>query len=169
MVQISYLSITTRKNHSFDCMDVCQYSDVSVFWYAKFVIAEHIYQLKSTMLDEVTECHSVTISLILMNMQTNTWKLCQNAHSDSIGFRRSLNCCIFFLIFFISWRLITLQYCTGFSHTLKWISHGFTCIPHPDPPSHLPLHPLPLGLPSEPGPSACLVHPAWAGDLFHPR
>ena len=50
--------------------------------------------------------------------------------------------------FFFSWRLITLQYCSGFCHTLKWISHGFTCVPHPDSPSHLPLHPIPLGLPS---------------------
>ena len=50
-----------------------------------------------------------------------------------------------------------------------WNSHGFTCVPHPDPPSHLPLHPLPLGLPSAPGPSACLMHPTGAGDLFHPR
>ena len=40
---------------------------------------------------------------------------------------------------------------------------------HPDPPSHLPLHPLPLGFPSAPGPSACLMHPTWAGDLFQPR
>ena len=59
--------------------------------------------------------------------------------------------------------------CSGFCHTLKWNSHGFTCVPHPDPPSYLPLHPLPLGLPSAPGPSACLMHPTWAGDLFHPR
>ena len=37
-------------------------------------------------------------------------------------------CCysIFFHLFFISWRLITLQYCSGFCHTLTWISHGFT-------------------------------------------
>ena len=41
----------------------------------------------------------------------------------------------FFLFIFISWRLITLQYCSGFCHTLTWISHGFTCIPHPNPPS----------------------------------
>ena len=75
----------------------------------------------------------------------------------------------FFLIFYISWRLITLQYCSGFCHTLKWISHGFTCVPHPDPPSHLLLHPIPLGLPSAPGLSTCLMHPTWAGDLFHPR
>ena len=47
----------------------------------------------------------------------------------------------FFVSFiFISWRLITLQYCSDFCHTLTWISHGFTCVPHPDPPSHLPPH-----------------------------
>ena len=60
-------------------------------------------------------------------------------------------------------------FCSGFCHTLKWNSHGFTCVPHPDPPSPLPLHPLPLGRPSAPGPNACLMHPTWAGDLFHPR
>ena len=75
----------------------------------------------------------------------------------------------FFSFIFISWRLITLQYCSGFCHTLTWISHGFTCVPHPDPPSHLPLDQIPLALPSAPGPSTCLVHPTWAGDLFHPR
>ena len=83
-----------------------------------------------------------------------------------------LNPCLslfFLIIYFISWRLITLQYCSGFCHTLAWISHGFTCVPHPDPPSHLPLHPIPLGLPSAPALSTCLMHPTWAGDLFHPR
>ena len=70
----------------------------------------------------------------------------------------------FFSFIFISWRLITLQYCSGFYHTLTWISHGVTCIPHPDPPSHLPLHPIPLGLLGAPGPSTCLMHPTWAGD-----
>ena len=66
----------------------------------------------------------------------------------------------FFFFFFI---------CSEFCHTLEWNSHGFTCVPHPDHPYHLPLHPLPLGFPSAPGPSACLIHPTWAGDLFHPR
>ena len=70
---------------------------------------------------------------------------------------RSLNSILFYFIFL---------YCSGFCHTLTWISHGFTCVPHPDPPSHLPLHPIPLGLPSAPGPSTCLMHPTWAGDLF---
>ena len=59
--------------------------------------------------------------------------------------------------------------CGGFCHTLKWNSQGFTCVPHLNPPSHLPLHPFPLGFPSAPGPSTCLMHPTWAGDLFHPR
>ena len=60
----------------------------------------------------------------------------------------SLNCLLSFffpLIFsfiFISWRLITLQYCSGFCHTLTRISNGFTCVPHPDPPSRHPPQPI---------------------------
>ena len=34
-----------------------------------------------------------------------------------------LSCNFYFYFLFISWRLITLQYCSGFCHTLKWISH----------------------------------------------
>ena len=51
--------------------------------------------------------------------------------------------CFFFFppLILISWRLVTLQYCSGFCHTLTWISHGFTCVPHPDSPSCLPPHP----------------------------
>ena len=66
---------------------------------------------------------------------------------------------LFFFIFsfiFISWRLITLQYWSGFCHTLTWISHGCTCVPHPEPPSHLPPHPIPLGHPSAPALSTYL-------------
>ena len=78
-------------------------------------------------------------------IKTNTWMcVCM-----------ILSLCLF--IFFI---------CSEFCHTLKWNSHGFTCVPHPDPPSHLPLHPFPLGFPSVPGPSACLMHPTWAVICF---
>ena len=45
---------------------------------------------------------------------------------------------------------IPLQYCGGFCHTFTWISHGCTCVPHPDPPSHLPPNPIPKGHPSAP-------------------
>ena len=38
------------------------------------------------------------------------------------------SCLFFFFSFiFISWRLITSQRCSGFCHTLTWISHGVTC------------------------------------------
>ena len=77
----------------------------------------------------------------------------------------------FFFFFwpFLSFFLFLIFICSGFCHTLKWNSHGFTCVPHPDPPSHLPPHLLPLGFPIAPGPSTCLMHPTWAGDPFHPR
>ena len=48
----------------------------------------------------------------------------------------------------ITGRFFFFFFCSGFCHTLKWNSHGFTCVPHPDPASHLPLHLLPLGFPS---------------------
>ena len=32
----------------------------------------------------------------------------------------------FFSFIFVSWRLTTPQYCSGFCHTLTWISHGVT-------------------------------------------
>ena len=37
-----------------------------------------------------------------------------------------------------------------FCHTSTWIRHGCTCVPHPEPPSHLPHHTIPLGHPSAP-------------------
>ena len=45
-----------------------------------------------------------------------------------------------FYFFILLWKFFfffffTLQYCSGFCHTLTWISHRFTCVPHPDPPS----------------------------------
>ena len=40
-----------------------------------------------------------------------------------------------------------------FCHTLTWICHEYTCVPHPEPPSHIPPHPIPLGHPSAPAPS----------------
>ena len=59
--------------------------------------------------------------------------------------------------------LITLEYCSGFGHTLTWVSHGFTCVPHPNPPSRLPPHPIPLCLPSAPALSTCLKVMGWSG------
>ena len=61
---------------------------------------------------------------------------------------RTLHLFIYLFIFkfiYFNWRLITLQYWSGFCQTLKWISHGCTCVPHPELPSHLPPHPIPQG------------------------
>ena len=57
---------------------------------------------------------------------------------------------------------MTLQYCGGFCHALTWISHGCTCVPHPEPSSQLPSRPIPQGCPSAPALSA-LFH-ALNGD-----
>ena len=54
-----------------------------------------------------------------------------------------------------------------FCHTSTWIHHGCTHVPYPEPPSHLPPHPIPQGHPSAPALSACLMYWTWTGDLFH--
>ena len=45
-----------------------------------------------------------------------------------------------------------------FCHTLTWIRHGCTCVPHPEPSSHVPPHPILQGHPSAPAPST--LYPA---------
>ena len=45
-----------------------------------------------------------------------------------------------------------------FCHTSTWIRHGCTCVPHPEPLSHLPPCTIPLGHPSAPAPS--ILYPA---------
>ena len=62
----------------------------------------------------------------------------------------SQNIYLFLKFIYFNWKLITLQYCSGFCHTLTWISHGCTCVPHPEPPSHLLPHPIPQDHPSAP-------------------
>ena len=80
--------------------------------------------------------------------------------SDSFGFS------FFFLIFLnYYYFFIVLDFVIHWNESAM----GLHVFPIPIPTSHLPLHPIPLGLPSVPGPSACLMHPTWAGDLFHPR
>ena len=83
--------------------------------------------------------HRDSVSLRLQGCWTTAGLGLESGHSSEPA-----------LFFFFNWRLITLQYCGGFCHTLTWISHGCTCVPHPEPPSHLPSHPIPQGHPSAP-------------------
>ena len=53
-------------------------------------------------------------------------------------------------LYIFNWRIIVLQYCTGFCHTSTWISQRYTYVP-----SHLNLpptsYPTPLGCHRAPG------------------
>ena len=61
-----------------------------------------------------------------------------------------------FSLFLTTQHYLTILY--WFCHTLTWIRHGCTCVPHPEPPSHLSPHPIPLGHLSAPAPS--ILYPA---------
>ena len=78
---------------------------------------------------------------------------------------KSVYCHPVYLFIFILFIFIVVNFVVHWNETAM----GLHVFPILIPPSHLPLHPIPLGLPSAPGPSACLMHPTWAGDLFHPR
>ena len=54
----------------------------------------------------------------------------------------------YYKFIYLNWSLITILY--WFCHTSTWIGHGYTCVPHPEPLSHLPPHTTPLGHPSAP-------------------
>ena len=67
---------------------------------------------------------------------------------------------LFFLIYlffpfiffnFILFLNFTILY--WFCQIAKWIHHRYTYVPHPEPPSLLPPHSIPLGRPSAPAPS----------------
>ena len=69
------------------------------------------------------------------------YSLCNTIHICSYFIHSGLYLLIFFKLIYFNWRLITLQYCSGFCHTLTWISHGYTCVPHPEtPPTSSPSH-----------------------------
>ena len=75
----------------------------------------------------------------------------------------------FFHLFLLVGGYLLYSIVVGFAIHWHESAMDLHVIPHPDPPSHLALHPIPLGLPSAPGLGTCLMHPTWAGDLFYPR
>ena len=68
------------------------------------------------------------------------------------------------LILFFFFFYFTILY--WFCHTSTCIRHRCTCVPHPEPRSHLPHHTIPLGHPSAPAPASCILHRTWTGDSF---
>ena len=56
--------------------------------------------------------------------------------------------CSFFFFYFFNFTILY-----WFCHISTWIHHRYTCVPHPEPPSLLPPHSIPLGRPSAPAPS----------------
>ena len=64
------------------------------------------------------------------------------------------------IAFFFSFFYFTILY--WFCHTSTCIHHGCTCVPHPEPPSHLSPHTIPLGHTSAPTPS--ILYPASTLD-----
>ena len=60
--------------------------------------------------------------------------------------------CLFFYFTILYW----------FCHTSTCICHECTRVPHPEPPSHLLPHRIPLGPPSAPTPS--FLYLTWTGD-----
>ena len=98
------------------------------------------------------------INLLNFMLSENTWT------SKSMCFSMLF---LKYKFIYFNWRLITLQYCSGFCHTLTWICHSCTCVPHPEPPSHLPRHLIPLGHPVHQPWAPCLMHQTWTGDSFH--
>ena len=133
----------------------------ALLWGVTLLPSEEVNRIQET-------CYSSSSFQILCSSQIrqSLQFSCWHRHSFTL-----MLMCFFFLFLFLRFFFFFLIFfiCSEFCHTLKWNSHEFTCVPHPNPHSHLPLHPLPLGLPSASGPSACLMHPTWAGDLFHPR
>ena len=58
--------------------------------------------------------------------------------------------------------IIFLLYCIGFATHQQASATGVTRVPHPEPPSHLPPHTIPLGHPSAPAPS--FLYPVYNLD-----
>ena len=62
---------------------------------------------------------------------------------------------LFIYLFLLEANYFTILY--WLCPTTTWICHGCTCVPNPEPPSHLPAHTIPLGHLSAPAPSCTLA------------
>ena len=106
-------------------------------------------------------------SLTLEGIGVSLYSLYKASQSNTLycGLSVCSGNCDFFKIIYFNWRLITLQHCVGFCHTLTWINHGCTCF-SPVPPTFLPIPSLwvvPVHWLWVP----CFIHWTWTDHLFH--
>ena len=87
----------------------------------------------------------------LTNIITCNYNNVGNNHNQ----HKSATVYLQYILKFIYFFYFTILY--WFCHTSTWIRHGCTCVPHPESPTHLPPHTIPLGHPSAPAP----------GTLYH--
>ena len=73
----------------------------------------------------------------------------------------------FFLFFFYYYFILFLNFklLYWFCQISKWIRHGYTCVPHPEP-SSLPIPSLWV-VPVHQPQASSIVHRTWTGDSFH--
>ena len=110
---------------------------------------------------------NTSVSLLLSHIQGYHYLLSKfhiNVLVYCIGVFLSGTLLFFNYLIYLFYFTILYWFCL----TLTWICHGWTCIPHPEPPSHLPPHPIHLGHPSAAAKRApCIMHQTWTGNLFH--
>ena len=91
--------------------------------------------------------HIYTNTLAFGKQQSDTWK---NIFRLIQTIKRTI---FFFLLLLLLFFYFTILYL--FFHTSTCIHHGCTRVPHPEPPSHLPPHTIPLGHPN--GIKTCII------------
>ena len=82
-------------------------------------------------------CKVISFQLIKINEKKNKTLPKKKAILTNITFQhlqKRVGKCLFISINPVSCFFFFFFYCGGFCHTLKWNSHGFTCVPHPNPP-----------------------------------
>ena len=86
---------------------------------------------------------------------------CLSAGNSTKVFYTGFYLFMYLKFIYFNWRLITLQYCSGFCHTLTWISHRYTCVPHS-------WTPLPPPSPSHPSGSSQCTSPECPVSCIEP-
>ena len=106
----------------------------------------------------VCVCVCWDVSKIILSLSLLAWKneqmvtpwVWEEMQGEDLSFWNQWQIHLKKLFIYFNWKLITLQYCSGFCHTLTWISHGCISVSHTELPSHLPPHPIPQDHPSAP-------------------